>query len=104
MLVDLSDTLFFRDYATKDERREVFKQRAELMLKGRPHYFRPGYEDFIQRIQHHPRSVFAIYSSITGQNLFPIMDAMLKTVKLDTKKEKLQALGQEFCTKMIDHP
>ena len=29
---------------------------------------------------------------------------MLKPVKLDSKKGKLQALGQEFCTKMIDHP
>lgn len=48
--------------------------------------------------------MFAIYSSITGQNLLPIMDAMLKPVKLDSKKGKLQALGQEFCTKMIDHP
>ena len=92
VLLDLSDTLFFRDYPPKDERREVYGVRGELHWKGRFHYFRPGYIDLIERIQHHPRSVLAFYSSIAGSNLHAILEALLKPVKFDREKPAIQAL------------
>ncbi len=104
MLLDLGDTLFFRDYSSKDERREVYKKHGELCWKGRVHYFRPGYIDLIERIQHHPRSVLYFYSSIARQNLPAILEVLLKPVKFDKEKPAIQALDQEFCSKMSEHP
>jgi hypothetical protein len=100
VLVDLGNTIFYRANIQHSEFQKQTpwpKKWTNVKDRNKLYWLRPGYFDFVKRLQSHPRCAFGFYTSITGGNAYPIIHRIL-TKELYNNVVRL--FDQSHCTFM----
>ena len=98
VLIDLGGTVLYRT-DQKDCGR-----RCDYKFKKYQYFWRPGYGEFILKLQSHPRIKLCFYSSMMRKTIVPCLHELMHDAegKLDAIKSKVGIFDREYCKEMRD--
>ena len=92
VVTDIGGTLVYQGNQPPQRDDESYNEDFHL-LKNRYVYVRPGCQEYISRVQNHPRVEFAFYSSMKQHNVIDVVDLIMTNSEL----EPCDVFDAEYC-------